>query len=91
MATINLVFTIPDNRIINVRNDFCSYHGWTATIPDPDNEGQTINNPESQGAFIKRKIGEYVKDSVRAKRAKDSSETARLSSITDTDANDTFE
>lgn len=80
MATINLVFTVSDGTVAAIKNDFAAQQGWTATIPDPQNPGQTIANPESQNAFIKRNIGEYIKNTVRTKRMRDV-EMAELANV----------
>lgn len=85
MAQINLSFTIPDAKAQLVRDAFAAYHGWTATIDDPANPGTQIPNPEAQGQFIKRRIGEYIKDCVRAHRANQDADAARVASIADTD------
>ena len=33
-----LIITYPDGEGVRISDDF----GWTATVPDPDNPGQTI-------------------------------------------------
>lgn len=67
MGQISITFTIPDANIQTIKDDFAAWQGWTAVIRNPDGPG-TIQNPESQNAFIKRNIGEYIKDAVRKRR-----------------------
>lgn len=79
MATLSVSWTIADDKAAGVRDDFAAYHGYQALI-----EGKA--NPESQGAFIKRKLGEFIKESVKAYRATQAAQTARITSVSDTDA-----
>lgn len=75
MATINLVFNIADNQVASIKNDFASELGWTSTITNP-NTLEITPNPESQNAFIKRNIGEYIKRVVKTKRMRDAAVVA---------------
>lgn len=45
-----------------VIQSFCDAYGYQATIPDPANPGQTINNPQSKQAFYNSKLTEFIKD-----------------------------
>ena len=82
MATLNISFTVPDAEAVRIRQDFAEYHGWRSTIPDPDDPEKTIANPENQVAFVKRKIGDFIKESVKAQRANAASEAARAAAVT---------
>lgn len=82
MATLSISFTIADGAAAGIKDDFAASLGWKSTIPDPNNPGQTISNPETQNAFIKRKIGEYIKENVKSYRVSQDVETARTTAIT---------
>lgn len=45
---------------------FASQYGYSATIPDPANPGQTLPNPQSTKQFTMSKITQYLKDIYRA-------------------------
>ncbi len=49
-----------------VYDAFASQYGYTATIPDPANPGQTIANPQSKKQFFMAKVTLYIKDTYRA-------------------------
>lgn len=87
MATLAISFTVPDAHATQIRNDFCDYHGYKVNIPDPANPGQTIPNPQSRTDFIKQKVGEFIKDSVRAFRANADAETARNAALNTVNTN----
>lgn len=80
MATLSISWTIDDDKVAGIKNDFAAYHKYQATI-----DGQP--NPESQNAFIKRKIGEFIKESVTAYRVTSQTEAARQTAISDADSN----
>lgn len=79
MATLTLSITVPDDQVTRIKNSFCAYHGWTETIPDPNNPGETIPNPVTQNAFIKKRIALFIKDSIRTYE----SEQATLAAVGD--------
>jgi len=78
MPTLSLSVTVPSSAEVN---DFVAYHGWTAQIPDPNNPGQMIDNPETKAQFSKRMVIRFIRSSIKAKRANDAAETARLAQI----------
>lgn len=86
MAQLTIDLTIPDNKITEVRDAFVAYHGWTATIPDPGNPEQTIQNPVTKNQCVKQVVGKFVKDSVRAHQSEQAANTARQLSIQSTDS-----
>ncbi len=57
-----------------VRQSFCRAHGYQDTIDDAP-------NPEGRMQFMKRKIEEYVIQSVEAAEAAADAEVARLAAI----------
>lgn len=85
MATLNLSFQIDDAKVAGIKDDFSSYLGWKATLPAPTEEdpNATIPNPETQNAFIKRKLGEYVKTIVKDKRLQDAMKQSNVDAESD--------
>lgn len=71
MATLSISWTVPDASIAAIKDDFAAYNGWVS------------GGPETQNAFIKRTVGEFIKDSVKAQRMKVSLDSARLAVIAD--------
>lgn len=62
MAILTISWTVPDSQVNAIKDDFAAQRGWKSTLPDGS------PNPESQNAFIKRDIGEYIKDNVKSRR-----------------------
>jgi hypothetical protein len=86
LATLNLTITVPDAHAARIKNSFCAYHGWTATIQDPAFPGditKRIPNPVTQVAFIKSKVAQFLKDSVKAYEVNVDSDAARIARITE--------
>lgn len=55
------------------RNAFADIYNWAgATIPDPNNPGQTIPNPEgtTKAQFVDFKLKQFYKNVIRAARRK---------------------
>lgn len=76
MATLSISWTVPDNQVASIKDDFAQAQGWTANIQNPANPTETIPNPESQNAFLKRNLGEYIKSVIRNKRVIEAREAA---------------
>ena len=75
MATIDISFTVESNaKAAAFRDDFCAHHSYQETI-----NGEP--NPESKAAFFKRKIGEYIKECVKAHRVNTAADSARQTAI----------
>ena len=74
MATLQVSFTTADDKVDGIKDDFCAQYGYKATI-----DGQP--NPETKNQFIKRKIGEFIKESVKAYRTYAAAESARTTAI----------
>lgn len=87
MATLSISWTVPDTQAARIKDDFAAFFGWTATIPDPNNPQQTIPNPESQNAFIKRVLGNYIKTSIQTRREQVGRLASDTSVKTDVDTN----
>lgn len=51
---------------INIRprhvTALCARYGYQATIPDPNNVGQTIANPQTDNAFAEQVVRRWVRD-----------------------------
>lgn len=85
MAQITI--NIPDGQVARVRNAFASAYGYQATIPDPNNAGQTIPNPETKGQFTERKIREFIREVVAGQEATVDANTARSARIAEVNTN----
>jgi len=81
--TIDLTINVPS---INEVNDFVDYHGWTAKITDPKDETKQIDNPVTKAVFAKKKIADFVKESIKAYRANAAQDTARTTVISAVEA-----
>jgi hypothetical protein len=68
MATTTL--TYPDEVRPLIGAAFADAYNYQQSIPDPNNPGQMIPNPESVLAHAERKIVEYVKEVCRAYNAR---------------------
>lgn len=67
MATLSI--SIPDDQAARVRNSFCAQYGYQETI-----NGEP--NPETKAQFMKQKIIQFVKESIKAHERQAASETA---------------
>lgn len=76
-----------DNAAKNkVIQRFCEAYGWTATVPDPNNPGQTIPNPVSDQTFFNRQLTAYIKDIVRSQGINAAVATASITAAAAEDA-----
>lgn len=75
MAT--LVITVPDAQVQRVLDAFAATYSYSATIPDPANEGQTLPNPETKTQFCRRMLRRYIVDVVKAYESTSAAEAAR--------------
>lgn len=76
--------TVPDDKVAALKDDFCAYHGWTATVTDA--QGNSVPNPVTQNQFIKQKVIAFLRDSVKAKGAAVAVDAARNTAVTDADS-----
>lgn len=79
MATMTI--TIPDAQLNRVRDAFAAAYGYSATVPDPANPGQTIPNPENKTQFTQRMVRKYMHEVVKGYEATKDAETARQAAI----------
>lgn len=78
-ADITFTITVSDanGKAAAILDAFVKQHGWTATIPDPANPGQTIPNPVTRAQHGKSIIQLFIKESAKAYRANQEAEKAR--------------
>jgi hypothetical protein len=60
-----LVFNIPDARMPEVIEAWGRGRGWADEIPDPNNIGQTMPNPETEQQYAKKMIREDIQRHVK--------------------------
>ena len=70
MDTLNFAVSVKTGQGQVVLTDFVEYLGWTATIPDPEQEGGTIANPVTKPQYAKQMIASYIRNCVEAQRVK---------------------
>jgi hypothetical protein len=83
MALIDTSFEVGTKKT-EIVDDFCAYHGRPLTIKDA--QGQDITNPETKPAFMKRKIADFIKESVKAYRVNKKGDEARQTEISSVDS-----
>lgn len=65
---------------------FCDAYGYQENVPDPNNPGATIPNPQSKQTFFNRKLTQYIKDVVRSQGINAAAATAAAGAATTEDA-----
>jgi hypothetical protein len=70
-----LVIEIPDAIAPRVLNTLCARFGYSAQVPDGD--GGLIDNPETKGHFVKRKVAELLRTICIAAEAQQAEQAAR--------------
>lgn len=81
-----LTITIPPAITQRVINGFALTNNYQELLPDPNGPlGSTIVNPETKVAFCKRKLLEYIKESVRTAEIKVASKTAMINASVSVD------
>lgn len=80
----NFTITIPDDKVPLVTNSFAALYNRPEQVPDPENQEEMIDNPETKAAFSKRILRNYVREVVRAANVK-LIETERQRLITEAD------
>lgn len=75
-----------DNAAKNkVEDQFALAYGYQATVPDPNNAGQTIPNPQSKGAFLNKQLTQYIRAIVKSAQVQAATATAAASAATSAD------
>jgi len=80
MAQISI--TVPDALVPRIQSAFALSYEYKAQIPDPQNPGQTIPNPENMAAFLRRILKEFMRDVVIEQEAGAAQATARQNAYT---------
>ena len=86
-----ITFNIPDDKVADVRAAFKTTYNYQSVVPNPAFDPQlpedpitnpsTIDNPETEVQFFKRKIREYIQEVVKAYQAKTAASSARQTAI----------
>lgn len=79
MASFN--FTIADDDVSRVVDGFAYQYKYQDNIDDPENPGFTIPNPESKTAHAKRRVREFITQTVKAAESKQAAEAARATAL----------
>lgn len=74
---------VEDALGTRILDAFAFQHGYQATLPDLN--GAPIPNPETKLVFFRRKIREFVKESVKAAEVSQAAESARVTAATKAD------
>lgn len=82
MASVTL--TLPDAELTRILDGFAAQHKYQDTVPNPDydpddpaeTDPPTIPNPQNKAQFLKKKIIQFVKESVRAQETRSTKEAA---------------
>lgn len=66
----SIILNISDLTFQRILDGFAGQHNYTETIPDTSPEnivfGATVPNPESKEQFLKRKVLDFIAESVKA-------------------------
>ena len=60
-------FTISDIQMENITD----YFGYQAELPDPENDEETIPNPQGRPSFLLAKVKSYLREAYKAQVAKE--------------------
>lgn len=71
-----VIDNIPIETYEHAINGFVA-QGYQATIPDPDNAGQTIDNPQTPEQFMCERIFNYISEVSKANAVSVAMEQAR--------------
>ncbi len=81
------VIVFKDNASKNaIMEAVAANRGWTATVPDPKNPGQTIPNPLSEQAEFQRAITQYLRDNYRTFKISTAEKAAKATAEAAADA-----
>lgn len=90
MASITL--TVPDAEAIRTLDGFAAHHKYREAIANPDYNPEvddeslaTIANPETKIQFMKNKLIDFVKESVKAEETRVAIAAVRTSVVTPPD------
>lgn len=75
MSTIRV--TVPDEIIHRIHDAFASQYGRPDEIPDDDNPGAMVPNPETKEQFTERMVARFVEEVTHAYETNKAAEDAR--------------
>lgn len=70
MATLTLEYSTGSITLADLNNKLALEFNYPATIPDPNNPGETIPNPETKAQWNHRHIGMKIKEMYKNQRDK---------------------
>lgn len=73
--SVTLSFTVSNETAKRVVDAWATHYGYQEKIPNPEKEGELIDNPQSKQEFVKQKIAQVIKDTTLAVERKKSVET----------------
>jgi hypothetical protein len=76
MATLNLVYSTGAITLTDLNNTLALEFNYQENIPDPNNPGERIPNPETKTAFNHRMIGLKIKEAYWNQKKKAAREAA---------------
>lgn len=76
MATLTLTFDTGNVPLSRISDALTKASGWTATVPDPANPGQTMPNPITQAQAPKEFIKQFIIRNVREQEVLAARQTA---------------
>ena len=68
MPTTAITLNIDTTLINEAVDALCTQGGYRATLPDPNNAGQTIPNPQTKNQFAKQQLRDFVRNAVLEQR-----------------------
>ena len=76
-------FNIPDGKLSKYVGFLSRNWGYQDEVPDPENEGEKIPNPQSKGDFVKEHIADWIKAVLKARIKYEAEATAGETAITE--------
>lgn len=75
-----------DTAKTKVIDAFAAQYNYPATVPDPNNAGATIPNPQSKQAFMNARLTQYIREVYKAAQSEAAVKTAKANADRDADA-----
>lgn len=80
MATIDLSYTVPDEKAADILDSVTNYLNYQENVTDPENPGEQIPNPQTRKSYLDARVLNYLKECYRAEKSK-AGEVARLAAV----------
>jgi hypothetical protein len=82
VAQITITLNLPDNLPADITpaeilKKLVRRWGWTAQVPDPDNPGQTVQNPVTAKKYFDRYIWNFMRQELQAELVDKVADAAR--------------